>query len=575
MPRRSRPQSDPVGRLEDWNSQAMPDGTVAIAYPVLRLRRTEGAPSPAEAVVLAMTDECAAVVREGDIARFLRAHADRDIVCHRAEELVVALREGPLASPDGGAAEVLRRLCDENRLHDVGLFDQLVRLASSDEHPAPLVLGRVELADADLERCRALAASLPAGVTLDPPGCLADLARIRSRYLERRRIIRGVIEASSEEARRYGPLTLGLQVGAKVALLSATRAGIRFAKHSSGEVLKALRDSYVDAHDSLRKSGEAASWLPRSPDPAKDVNRPHLRAWLERRGNALIDDNRAAFRLPRTAEGVAVLPELWGELVRVDPLLRAWADLNLSKRLIRAVVGDASGECVLRPRYEVIPQVRSINPDLRELRRLSGPLRFVPRPGRCFLVGRISRLELHCFAKYVEEQQMPSSLSGQILNGRDRDPVRHVATLLLSEEGEEDCRNSPSVEARSEDGQPPGPRLARLMQIVEICFEAAMRGLSSSHARTILRLERGIDLSESAAASHWARISGMYQELELATEDATFGIVLERLGCEAEDLSALNHPEHPERTGATLRSLLAGHSENPRLFRLLRDICRD
>src|SRR5262249_51178928 len=106
-------------------------------------------------------------------------------------------------------------------------------------------------------------------------------------------------------------------------------------------------------------------------DGLPDQRKPQLRAWLEGLVAAYPGFHGVPLEPPRTEEGqISVRPDYWGELIPFHPWLRAWAQLWAAASTLNAL-GRVEGDARPRPRYEVVPRLRSMGPDLGQIRRFS------------------------------------------------------------------------------------------------------------------------------------------------------------------------------------------------------------
>jgi hypothetical protein len=199
-----------------------------------------------------------------------------------------------------------------------------------------------------------------------------------------------------------------------------------------------------------------------------DARRKTLEVWLESLLDSARGSHRTALDAPVDEDGrLSLDPRDWGTTAGCHPLLLAYADLVASARL--ALAFETHGPC--RPRFKILPRLRSSCPDLEQLRRFGLAGVFEPPRGRVFLVVRLHHLELRALAATCERRLGRSTLA-EIFRGR-QDPVAHVAAALS------DVAGDLHADDRS--------------RLAELLLAAAAAGLGPQAVREMARRGLGLD----------------------------------------------------------------------------------
>ena len=524
---------------------------------------------------------------------FLRVHHAATIACHDAASLHWAIDEHLRRSRDSSARRILWEFSRACRLHDVQLLDQLLRLAHHGGDPPPLTLdrlatllqGRAGTSEASRPSPR-LPSGEPVGADEGPAvTALRDVAVVAKIYrkqlsqsdrLARRlRIPREIIE-------RFGPWALGLQVQGAIALRRAASNGLRLRKDAAPELRRTCEEAYRDCsrllyrHPTIRRcfrwDGEE---IRRDKTGLPDADKPKLREWLRQTLDAMAGAYNTPFEPPRTDKGdISTVPDFWGDLTLIQPELRAWSQLWAAASVLKSLDG-VSDDGRLRPRYGVLPRIRSMDPNLEQLRRLGRASVFEAAPGHVLLVGRLDHLVLRCHAEVCVLRGGEPNLGGWFIGGLD--PVRRVAWSLYNHDRGRDGGEAPMAEGTFDeiDAQEPG-RFAHWKDVGAVLLDAVHRGLTAPHVREILARDFGRDIS-LAEADRYCRLleEDVFVDLAWFVKDETLEILRAKLDCDPADVEGLMLEGTPENAAAALRNLIAGRSRSPRAFARLREICRN
>jgi hypothetical protein len=235
------------------------------------------------------------------------------------------------------------------------------------------------------------------------------------------------------------------------------------------------------------------------------------------------------------------------------------------------------GDGVIRPRYEVVPRIRSIGPDLDQVRRVAPPGSLsAAEPGHTLLVARFPDLLLKCHAAACERRGGQSQLGGLFRVGVD--PTRFLAWRLADRErvrsgGVEVPRFVFDEEMEREPGL-----FERWMRMARALLDLVPRGLAAPQVRNILRWDYDVNVGPSEAED---LVMFVVEDvlLDLAwpvAADRTFEVLARNLRCSIKaviDFALLD--EHAATAEAALRNLIAGKADSPAAFERLGAICRN
>ena len=361
-------------------------GTAYLALVVL----TRDAPAPGgvpgPVLAGASNGPTACVVPPVHLGRSLGAHAAAQLVCPNAGELHRVLHAHLGASPDPAAQQALWRLVAAGRLVDVSLLGQLVRLAEAGCRRPPrlslqqLAKDRAGLPLRDEEELRQATASTPhAAAALAAEAVCQVKAVVQVFEAWWQQVQAAGLAVTGEGQNRFGLPSLALQVQGDVALAPARHDGLHFSTQELQQIMAGCLEARTRSETRLAEGREASrcfktrpgNKITGRPSGLPEVKHRALGAWLTGALASVKGLHSTDFTSPIREDGrVSVAPEDWGVLVRRDPLLRAWSDLMTVPDVARSCASAAAS--ALRPRYEVLPPIRSSGPDLNALRRLCG-----------------------------------------------------------------------------------------------------------------------------------------------------------------------------------------------------------
>ncbi len=190
---------------------------------------------------------------------------------------------------------------------------------------------------------------------------------------------------------------------------------------------------HPEAHAAFHWEGEAAS---RNRDRVDTTGA--LRGWLRVAGRRLVDRWGIAAEIPETAGGdLTQNAEHGGCWAACDCAFWAWRESVRMAEVIRFTTATMP----TAPRYDIVPCLRSFEPNLEVYRRLSMPV-LRPRPRHVFLAGRVRNLRLRCFTAVGLRRNYfwhrTSRLAGYFL-GKD-EPLAEIAAELYAADALREAR---------------------------------------------------------------------------------------------------------------------------------------
>jgi hypothetical protein len=345
-----------------------------------------------------------------------------------------------------------------------------------------------------------------------------------------------------------GTQTSGLTVDPRCLPALLQRAAQEYRRASN-----LLVDKPAEVHGCFKWEGEEVA----HPESYPVTHAGRLARWLRDAYRHLCDSQNRPPDIPRKAGGQPVPnPERWSFWAACDDGLWAWRQLFRMLEVARI----AGREGAVRPHYETVPLLRSMEPNLAVYRSLNVPV-FRPRDGRVFVAGWLPELRARCLAAVcVERGYVPASrarLYRYVL--RQDDPLAVAASELYAgacvppaERHLADAEDSFS-DLHDTDAE----RYRDWVWLTYALLETAPLGLPGALLTQLLRNDFGLEgLTEHAVR----RLQGILAdqvayELEPFLADATFDLVTARLDLTAnEGLRRLMNVEHPHTAGAALRN---------------------
>jgi len=483
------------------------------------------------------------LIRPDQVGGFLLEHREALFVCHEAGPFFWAVAEHLDRDRDRAALEVLWDLPRTGRLHDVRLLDQLVRLAEGSVRPRAeplhkLAASRLKVRLSEDGDLRARLTKLAGDPSRRQEGLHEELCRRADVTLGLYRSLLGRVEQivrgagiRPETVKKFGPLSLNLQVQCSIALAASRRNGLYVDKATSRRIVRACNVARTDAAVRLWADPEARPCFAQDGQrlvPNKngflDPEPVALRSWLTSLASVLtlLHDMPVIFpglqETRRTPD-----PEDWEVLARCHPPLWAWAEHAKATRLHRYFVRHEEG--VVRPEYEPLPALRSAAPDLNALFRIVGDGVFRPRPGHRFLVVRLNDLVLRALAAVLDHRFPGESELARVFR-QGLDPHDYAASRLG--ELHPDLFGADASRQR-------GHSLMRSHLVPALLF-AVPQGLGEHNLKTICARDNHFPLSGVEAHKlHRCLIEEVFPELEVYLNDDTIRRLGQAFGCPPEE----------------------------------------
>jgi hypothetical protein len=538
------------------------------------------------------------MLRPEQINEFLRVHPKALLICHDVGFFFWTIHDHFYRAADWTAWQAIWDHARRGRLHDVKLLDQLIHLAEEGGHPtpkrldelAPLYGGRQPDDGHRMRDHRAVdwggRKAVPDDQSWDRVAREADL--VMRIYSRQRQLADGIAErlgVGHDSIARFGPLAVDLQVQGVIALECAARNGLHLSEAETSRLRLLCDQVYRECSQQLahhKSSKHCFSWdgdrvrLDLSGLPA--IDKSNLRGWLEKTIKTIPGALGIPFEPPRTPAGrISTLPDTWEDLALIRPEIRAWSRLWTAASALKALDGMGRvGDGRLRPRYEVVPRIRSLDPNLERLRRLDPSLEFKAAPGHSLLVGRLPDLVLRCYAEIGERRNEPTLLKSLFQD--EIEPHRFVAYSLhdLEMGRPQGAEMEEWKEFDAIDREDPG-RFARWKQLARALLRCAALGVGLSNVRAFLQADSTIDFKPGKIENNYPYlIFELVRDFYFSMQDESLELLAGKLGCSSFDLPVLLLvPEHPGTTAAALRNLIAGKTKDSSTFDDLRQICRD
>jgi hypothetical protein len=282
-----------------------------------------------------------------------------------------------------------------------------------------------------------------------------------------------------------------------------------------------------------------------------DIKKAELGRWLQARFKALCDAQNHGAPIPRQRGGLPSLnPERWGVWPGCNRELWAWRQLVRMAEVLRILKADK----VVRPRYETLPRLRSLEPNLAVYRSLNVPV-FKPGQGHVFIAGRFRFLRSWCLAAvHLNCGYVPSGVGWLDDYLRRRNPLAFIGRqLFIAFQSDRGNQGDKADHVFSKLKKSQEARYRRWLKLTRVLLETAPLGLPSSLLAAFLQNEYGLNgLStlrlENLLSTKVAWLTGA------VLEDDTVDLVAGRLGMTTTDAYELLDPDHPETSGAALRN---------------------
>jgi hypothetical protein len=498
----------------EWDGQRL--GGAGLAMALMLGQQIPGEEEPRVAFAAAADGNLRCLVRPERLGEFLQVHRDMLLVCHDVGPFHEGLRVHLRRTGQTAAAGVLRTFRVNRLICDVGLLDQLVGLAqfNLERRSRSLEVLASEYCEIDLPDLSTLRSRPRLDAMTGQPWESVDEAS-REDALAIVQATLAIFGAVAGEAfqieeragddlqaiRVGGPLSQAIQMQGAIVGHRLTRRGLLLRKDALDGLPEHCEARYRECSKLLYKDASARRcfrWKAGGPAPVvaldqsgrPSVNETVLGRWLEAKLASTPGPHGIPFRPPRSvANRISTSPDHWGELARIHPLLWAWSCLESAADAIRCIGGlSVQGDRQLRPTYEVMPRIRSKNPNIEMFRRINPSARFEAPPGYSLLVIELADLELRCLAETRHRTGKWSELAELFRAGED--PISFTAAVLYSDEMYDpaDPRWKEALDAMR---QLKSPRFDAWMRLARTFLRCAAHCLAPEHIREILRQELG------------------------------------------------------------------------------------
>ena len=379
-------------------------------------------------LIAAWSDDEGRLVSVEELGQFLAAHGNAKIFCHDAASLHWLLFAALSDLGDRRGIEELWRASEECRVIDVMLLGQRIQLCEgvfSPPRPLPRLVadfesdgvkdnwrGHSSLIEELQQRFSMHAAEPDQASRRQAATDLVKIVfRISRKMASEAYSAAKVREIPRSTIKKYGPLGLGIDVQAAIALRRTEQLGLFSPCQQLEDISRTAEERYCQASESLHKHRQfrdCFGW-----DKTKVVERDRkgfvdskskLAHCLDRCHKLLQDSFGRPIPRPLTANRkLSPVPEHWGLCLYGNEELQAWAQLMQSAETSRAVRAAAAQDG-LKPQYEIIPQLISRRPNLDFTQSL-GDRFFLPRDGFVFVVVTTRNLAYRCFAAALSQHR--------------------------------------------------------------------------------------------------------------------------------------------------------------------------
>jgi hypothetical protein len=535
-------------------------------------------------------DGASAVIRPDQVGRFIRAHPEADWVFHNAAFDFWVIDQYLHSAAEVDTRRAWWDACDQNRMHDTMILDQLIELARRDGDPRPRDLAIVGRAYAGLE------------ISKDDPyrkryGEIIgrDWAEVEEGFFTyaikdpivtlhayRRMIpiacgLMGGMRRISPDTRvdmigRFGPLSETVQVKGAIALADLTRRGMHLDRElvqSTEEGLRRERDRAVDSLRDLcpalfkvkrdRATGQIGLQYSKTGAPAK-----HLKV-LQGQLAAIVDELDVS--VPYTKRGLSTSVKVWSEYVDLHPFLGGWIELEELSKLCQFF--DGMREAVVHPRYRPLLRTGRTScsgPNIQQIPRTDRFRHcFVASPGHLLLAIDYSFIELVTLAAVCLQRYGRSALADVIRDGRD--PHAHTAAMILGVPYEEflSWKDDEDVVDLNGRAQPRRLHFKDARQLAKPVNFGVPGGLGVASLVAYARHTYKVEMTAEQAGELRSRlITEIYPELGAYLAEDGMTLLARNLGASPRDLWDAFDPEgtRSRRIPMGIRNVVRGRELN-------------
>jgi hypothetical protein len=404
------------------------------------------------------TSSC--LIHPDQVGRFILAHPRARLVFHNCAFDFWVIDRHLRERGEEAARSAWWTACDENRMSDTILLDQLLELARRDAEPRPRDLAVVGKRYAGLEIDKNDPYRMRYGEIIgrdwadveegfftyaikDP---IVTLQAYRRMVLDAHQLMatlgRNNPDVRDDAIERFGLLSEFVQVKGTVALAQVSRYGMHLDRalvEASASELRGRRDAAFEALHAMRhdlfktrtdkETGQVVLRLTKSGAPSRSDK--VLQEQLAR----VIDDVRQEagqdLAIPRTKKGLSQSAKVWSEYEKLHPFLGSWIAYEGLAKLCQFFAGLRAP--VVHPDYRGLVRTGRTScssPNVQQIPRDSHFRQvFVPSPGHLLLAVDYSYIELRTLAAVCLKRYGRSVLADVIRRGID--PHCYTASLIL------------------------------------------------------------------------------------------------------------------------------------------------
>jgi hypothetical protein len=394
------------------------------------------------------------LLRPEQVGRFILTHPHAHFVFHNVAFDFWVVDRHLVERGEESARQAWWDACDQNRMSDTMLLDQLIELARCDADPRPRDLATIGQLYAGLEISKEDPYRLRYGeiigrdwaeieegfftyAIMDPIVTIHAYRKMMSAAHDLMdRVRRSCPDLHEDAIAKFGLLSEFVQVKGSVALAQVSRPGMHLDQDLVRATEAALRSELDKAVESLRtrcpnlfktrkdrKTGQVVlQYSKQTGAPAK--SQKVLQQHLEAIGATL------AISIPYTARGLSTSVKVWLRHAKLDPFLEDWIAVEELSKLCQFFAGMRAS--VVYPRYRALlrtGRTSCTGPNIQQVPR-DGRFRsaFVASPGRFLLAIDYAFIELRTLAAVCLQRYGRSVLADVIRQGID--PHAYTAAMI-------------------------------------------------------------------------------------------------------------------------------------------------
>lgn len=504
---------------------------------------------PRLALATASANGSHCLIHPDQVGAFILAHSHAQFVFHNAAFDFWVIDRHLRERHEKDARQAWRDACDQNRMHDTMLLDQLISLARRDADPHPRDLAtvakeytRLEIDKSDPYRLRYGDiigkdwAEVEEGFfTYAIKDAIVTLQLYYKLALVAQQLMRDFAspDVRSDAIQKFGLLTEAVQVKGAVALEQVSRHGVHLNVEQVQQSESELRAMLDQAIRSLHASCPEL-FKTRNDKGQQVLLYPEKGVAPSKNGSVLVDkltqiideihkETGRRLSIPKTKKNgaLSISTKKWAEYAELHPFLESWIKMESLAKLCQ-FFGNMHAP-VVHPRYRHLLRTGRTScsgPNIQQIPR-EGRFRqaFVASPGHFLLAVDYSFIELRTLAAVYLQRYGRSVLADVIKQGTD--PHAYTAALILGMPLDEFLawkNDRDVIERRVVDGQEMpvtrADKFKQYRQAAKAVNFGAPGGLGAESLVSYARQTYGVDMSLDEARSFRDRLSReIYPEL--------------------------------------------------------------